>query len=70
MHKSPTLSHIESLGIEVPENIACVQCPNAVWHIIQKKEKNILRLFCTVMNVLIDEPNIIECDGETMIQGQ
>jgi len=46
----------------LPET-ACVNCPNAVWHLTRsenKKEK--LRIFCLLMHALIDEP-LIACEG-------
>ena len=49
----------------LPET-ACVNCPNAVWHLTRsenKKEK--LRIFCLLMHALIDAP-LTACDGARM----
>lgn len=57
MIRSATLKQAKAL----PET-ACVNCPNAVWHLTRKDRKEELRIFCLLMHALIDAP-MAACDG-------
>lgn len=49
----------------LPET-ACVNCPNAVWHLTRSEnKKEELRIFCLLMHALIDAP-LTACDGARM----
>ena len=64
-NESTTRSEIFQQVKALPET-ACVNCPNAVWHLTRsenKKEK--LRIFCLLMHALIDAP-LTACDGARM----
>ncbi len=55
--RSATLKQARAL----PET-ACVNCPNAVWHLTRRDRKEELRIFCLLMHALIDAP-MAACDG-------
>lgn len=55
---TPRSRTLIKLGIS-PDTV-CAVCPNAVWH--QPAETKKLRVFCTLMHVLVDG-KLSECDG-------
>lgn len=64
-NESTTRSEIFQQVKALPET-ACVNCPNAVWHLTRSEnKKEELRIFCLLMHALIDAP-LTACDGARM----
>ena len=55
--KSRTLLRLEKR----PETV-CATCPNAIWQSLQIKAKPGVRVYCTLMHVLVDDL-LTDCDG-------
>ena len=64
-NESTTRSEIFQQVKALPET-ACVNGPNAVWHLTRSEnKKEELRIFCLLMHALIDAP-LTACDGARM----
>jgi len=46
-------------SLEKPPKSVCVTCSHALWHITETRN---LRVYCQIMNALVDE-NLDMCDG-------
>ena len=46
---------------------ACASCQNAIWHTVKATDDRpqTLRIFCQLMNVLVDS-DLDNCDGQTL----
>ena len=50
------------LRLEKQPDTVCASCPNALWQSLQIKGKPGVRVYCTLMHVLVDEL-LTDCDG-------
>ena len=50
------------LRLELSPETCCAACPNAVWQSLEKGKE--VRVFCTLMHVLVDDL-LMDCDGMT-----
>ena len=50
------------LRLEMQPETVCATCPNAIWQSLRIKGTPGVRVYCTLMHVLVDDL-LMDCDG-------